>query len=185
MGRVSGQAGGSPGRYQRSFGGMVGAMVVLAAVVLAFVAYRAVNRSDVADPVRSIAFAEDLPFYRSKATFPLLAPSSLPDGWRATSARFNVTEPQTWHLGVLTDKDRYLGLEQAHESVRTMVASFVDKEATQGPDVVVNGVTWQSFSDSGGDHALVRQEGEVTTLVVGSGSAQQIRDYVGMLEDGS
>ena len=48
MGPMSGQA----GRYQRSFSGMVGAMVVLLVVIGGYVAFRAVNRNDVADPVR-------------------------------------------------------------------------------------------------------------------------------------
>ncbi len=48
-----------------------------------------------------------------------------------------------------------------------MVETYVDEEATEGDPVEVEGEPWSSWSDSGGDLALVRRQGGVTTLVVG------------------
>lgn len=174
-----------PGRYQRSFGGMVGALIVLVGAVGAFVVVRSVFQADPADPVPSVAYQQDLAYYRSQARFPLLAPPSTPDGWKATSVRFVPIRPQSWHLGFLTDDRRYIGIEQSRRTISEMVAEFVDeKDATRGEDVEIDGVTWQTFTDSGGDTALVRRANGVTTLVVGSDSEPDaVAGFVATLVD--
>ena len=166
------------GRYQRSFSGLVGAMVVLLLVVAVFVAFRDVNRNSPQNPVQAIEYTEDVVYYRTQATFPLLAPPALPDGWKATSQEFIATKPQSWHLGVLTASGHYIGLEQGSDSEPAMVSKFVDEHATRGKPVQVDGATWNAYSDSGGDEALVRTQGGVTTVVVGSVSQEQLVKYV-------
>lgn len=160
---MSGQA----GRYQRSAAGMVGAMIVLLAVVVAFVVLRDLNRNDPPSPVPAIDYARDAAFAADQATFEVLAPASLPAGWRATTARYVPGSGERWHLGLLTDDDRYVGLEQSAASVESMVESHVDENATRGDVVSVDGAEWSTWSDDGGDLALVREESGTTTLVVG------------------
>lgn len=163
MGAVSGQA----GRYQRSAAGMVGAMVVLVAVVVGFVVFRDANRSDPADPVRALDYGRDAEFAREQASFALVAPPSLPDGWRATTVEYVPGPDDRWHLGMLTSQDRYVGLEQSADSVATMVETHVDPVTEKGDPVQVGGVPWATYSDAGGDLALVRRADGTTTLVVG------------------
>ena len=156
-----------PGRYQRSAAGMVGAMIVLLAVVIGFVVVRDLNRNDPADPVRAVDYQRDAEFARQEAGFDLLAPSSLPDGWIATSARYVPGAEERWHLGLLTAEERYVGVEQADDSVEDMVEQHVDAAATQGEPTTVEGRRWSTWTDDGGDLALVREDGGTTTLVVG------------------
>lgn len=165
------------GRYQRSAAGMIGAMVVLVLIVLGFVVFRDLNRNEPQSPVRPVDYQETLGFAQDAVGFELLAPPSLPEGWRATSASF-VPDPPRWHLGVLTDQDRYVGLEQSRGSVDTMVETYVDRAATKGEVVRIEGEPWQSWTDEGGDTALTRQEGGVTTLVVGTPDREVLVDYV-------
>jgi hypothetical protein len=162
---VSGQG----GRYQRSAGGLVGAMAVLLVLLVAWMSLRALTSNDPASPVREVDYAQDVPAVQKAADFDVLAPPSLPDGWRATTVSFEDQRPQHWHLGVLTDRDRYVGLEQGGRSVRSMVEEYVDPAATRSGPVDVSGQRWASYTDSGGDLALVRREGATTTLVVGHG----------------
>ena len=170
-----------PGRYQRSASGMIGAMLVLLAVVGAFVVFRAVNRNEPESPVRTVDYQQTLDYARDQADFPLPAPASLPEGWRATSVDF-VPEPLRWHLGLLTDEDRYVGLEQSRSSVDKMVETYVDPEAIRGKPVQVEGQTWRTWTDEGGDTALTRETGEVTTLVVGTAGLDVLVDFVESLE---
>lgn len=159
-----------PGRYQRSFTGMIGAMVVLLLAVGAFVLFRDLVRDDPADPVKAVDFEGPADYARGAAGFDLLAPDELPEGWIATSVTFTEgsdEREQAWHLGCLTDERRYVGLEQADRPVSGMVEEYVDEEAVQGDDVEVAGRTWETWSDSGEDLALVNDSGGVTTLVVG------------------
>ena len=156
-------------RYQRSTGGLVGALLVLVVLALLYVGVRALTGgNDTGTPVRTVDYARVEPAARRAADFDLLAPPSLPDGWRATTVRFVDTPPQHWHLGVLTDTGRYVGLEQGREPVPSMVRRYVDERAQRGRRVQVAGEPWTSYSDSGDDLALVRREGRTTTLVVGN-----------------
>jgi hypothetical protein len=116
--------------------------------------------------VHTVDYRGDVPAARKVARFALVAPPSLPHGWRATTVSFT-DQPPHWHLGVLTDRDRYVGLEQGDASVRAMVVEYVDRAPTRGAQVDVAGRPWTSYTDGGGDLALARREGGTTTVVVG------------------
>jgi uncharacterized protein DUF4245 len=146
---------------------MVGAMVVLVAVVVGFAVFRDANRSDPADPVRAVDYSRDADFAREQASFDLVAPPSLPEGWRATTVEYIPGAQDRWHLGMLTGKDRYVGLEQSADSVASMLETHVDATTNEGEPVLVDGVRWSTYTDSGGDLALVRRVAGTTTLVVG------------------
>ncbi len=164
------------GRYQRSAMGMIGAMIVLIAVVVGFVAFRAVNRNEPENPVRAVDYQQTLEYARGVADFPVVAPASLPEGWRATSVEF-IPSPTRWHLGLLTDEDRYVGLEQSRASLTDLVHEYVDPKAARGKPVQVDGQTWRTWTDPGGDTALGRTEGDVTTLVVGTAELDVLVDF--------
>jgi hypothetical protein len=146
---------------------MVGAMLVLVAVVVGFVVFRDVNRADPASPVHAIDYGREADFARKQASFDLLAPPTLPEGWRATTVEFVPGPANRWHLGILTGQERYVGLEQSADSVAKMVETHVDPDAAKGAPVLVDGQPWATYTDSGGDRALVRRAGGTTTLVVG------------------
>jgi Protein of unknown function (DUF4245) len=155
------------GRYQRSAGGMVGAMAVLVVLVLAWVGIHALTSSSASNDTRTVDYAAVVPAVRREARLDVLAPPRLPAGWRATSTGFTNGAREHWHLGVLTDRDRYVGLEQSADPVRSMVESYVDESAARKPPVDVAGKAWSAYTDAGGDLALVRRDGRTTTLVVG------------------
>lgn len=169
------------GRYQRSFPGMIGAMLVLIGVVLAFVVFREVNRNDPADPVKPVDYAAPARYAQQSVDYELLAPETLPDGWKATSVSFRAQPDQAWHLGCLTEDGHYVGLEQAERPAYAMVDDFVDKDASRGPDVRLGGQTWQSWTDAEGDRALVREDGDTSTLLVGDVPQSVLEEYYATL----
>jgi hypothetical protein len=166
-----------PGRYERSFAGLVAALVLLVLVVGAFVLVRDSLRTTPDNPVEPVEWRGSASYAREEADFELLAPRRLPPGWYATSVRFERGRDQSWHLGMLTGEGRYVGLEQRDDSPSTMVEEFVGDEAQQGDDVRVAGQTWQAWSDDK-DQALVREGRDVTTLVVGTASHEVLADFV-------
>jgi hypothetical protein len=154
-------------RYRRSAGGMVGAMLVLGVLIIGWVAIRSLTSDAPTSAVQRVDYARDVPVARKAADFDLVAPPRLPQGWQATTVRYTPAPGAHWHLGVLTDARRYVGLEQSRDSVRSMVRDFVDESAVRGPSTDVAGVAWSTYNDEGGDLALVRRAGGTTTLVVG------------------
>jgi hypothetical protein len=171
---------GQPGRYQRSAPGMIGAMLILLAVVVGFVLLRDLNRAEPESPVRAIDYQRTVDFASEQADFDILAPESLPTGWKATTAGFT-PDPGDWHLGVLTDRGRYVGIEQSTRSARSMLETYVDPSPTRAGAVTIDGARWQKWTDPGGDIALVRTRGEVTTLVVGTAEQDVLVDYIASL----
>jgi hypothetical protein len=158
----------APG-YQRSFSGMVGAMIVLVLVVLAFVGFRAATRGDAAREVEPVDVQGPTEFARESVDFTVLSPTELPDGWIATSVRLDGGRDPAWHVGVLTDEERYIGLEQADRSVGDMVEQHVGEDAVDEGEVSVADRSWTVYRDETDDDlALVSEEPDVVSVIVGS-----------------
>jgi hypothetical protein len=160
---------------------MVGAMLVLLLVVAAFVLFRDLNRNQPENPVEALEYLTVAEYAREEADFALVSPEALPEGWIATSVRFDRTGRQLWHLGILTDEERYVGLEQSPRSVARMVEQFVDEDATEGDQVTVDGEVWRTFTDEGGDLALVRRAQDSTVLVLGRVPRATLEELVARL----
>jgi hypothetical protein len=170
-----------PGRYQRSTAGMVGSMIVLLAFVAVFVGFRAIVRDQPDNRVQPVDYQGPANYAREQVNF-VVAPGELPEGWMATSVRLTQGDDPTWHLGTLTDEEKYVGLEQAREDVDDMVAQHVGEDAEETGEVTVAGQRWQSWTDSDDDRALVREAGGVTTLVVGRVPQETLEQLLATLE---
>jgi hypothetical protein len=175
-------------RYQRTSGGLVGAMIVTVLFVVAFVGLRGFVRDNESTPVHKVDYRTWVKAGRSDGKLAVYVPSPVPDGWRATSASYETGTQPAWHLGMLTDDRKYVGVEESRDSTQDLVAEHVDPDATRGKDVQIDGATWQSWRDVGGDYAVVRRlDGPDGTpesvLVVGSAPESQVRDLAGSLED--
>ena len=177
-------------RPPRTFGAMAGALVVLLVVVLGWVGFRALTSSKEPTPVPTVQWAGWVKTGRAEQHLALFAPDRLPAGWRATSVSYVGGIRPQWHLGMLTDRGRYVGIEESRSSTSALVKQYVDENAVRGKDVVVDGTTWESWSDVGGDHALVRSvavDGQPyeSVLVGGSAPATTVERFVGSLTSGT
>ncbi|MFT4286909.1 DUF4245 domain-containing protein [Nocardioides sp.] len=168
-------------RYPRSFGALVGSMIVL---VLAVVAYWALQsfahpneetKPVAVDYLDAVAAAQG-------AHIPLVYPPSLPEGWMATDARLDRAEGLAWSLPMLTAKGKYVGLQQEdHAKLSDLVATYVEKDAQRGQDVTLESAvatTWSTWSDSGGDHAFAAEVGDAIVLVYGSAPVADLETVV-------
>lgn len=175
-------------RRQRSVAGMVGALIVVVALVVVVVAFR--QSGEESTQVPTVDWQAWVKAGRTEQQLMTFAPASLPKDWRATSVNYAGGAGARWHLGMLTDTGKYVGIEESRETTKELVEQYVDQDAIAGDDVSVGGETWQTWSDSGGDYALVRSV-EVggapyeSVLVGGSASPAAIRDFVAALSGGT
>ena len=184
------RSGASGGRYTRSSGGLVGAMLVTVLAVLAFAVFRGVTRDNAPVPVRTVDYAVGVKAARADGQLLVAAPPALPTGWKATSATYDRGASPTWHLGFLTEERRYVGVEESRSSIEELAQEHVDTAAERGRDVTIAGKTWQTWTDEGGDYAVARslKAGGGTAeswLVVGTAPEKDIRDFAGTLEGGT
>lgn len=181
---MSEQQGG--GRYQRSTTGLIGAMVVTVALVVAFVVFRDTNRDDLVvepEPVDYLVVVESI--QTGDVGFEVAYPPELPEGWRATAA--NYQPDPLWSLSLLTEDDEFVGVRQGPADVEDLVDEFVDEEAEEGEEVTLDSPLarrWRSFTDAGGDYALAAQVGDAAVLVVGTAGEQTVAEVTGSLVTG-
>jgi hypothetical protein len=179
MGGVSEQ----PSRYNRSFSGMTGALIVTVVVVVAFVAWRSLFRGDTDDTPAPVDWQGSVEV-AEQANLEVVHPRELPAGWTATSVELRAGDDPRWGLGLLTDDGRFVGVRQQDASVDALVELYIDEKAEQGPDATIDsevGDTWQTWSDAGGDHGFSTEVGDDALLVYGSAPVEDIETLVGLL----
>ena len=185
----AGSTGGTqqPGRYTRSTSGMVGALIVTLLVILAFVAFRALNRSDLDVKAQRIDYLTQVRYAQEAGSEPVY-PARLPAGWYATRVSFPPGSRSELQLSMLTGDGRYAGFVESSDSVPELLTTYVDDHPTAGPPVTVGGsvvTRWDTWSDSGGDAALVAQRGhgssQESLLVFGTVSRAQLEQVAATL----
>jgi len=175
-------------RTQRSVAGMVGALIVVVAIGLVWVEVGGSGQK--ATPTPKVDWTAWVKAGRSDQQLKLFAPAELPTGWRATSVDYTSGAAAHWHLGMLTETGRYVGIEEFRASTQDLAEQYVDTDAVRGADVTVAGEIWQTWTDTGGDYALVRSvsvDGQPaeSVLVGGSAAAATIRTFAASLKAGS
>lgn len=174
---------GSPGRYQRSFGGLVGSMIVLLVGVGAFVAYREIWRDT---PTAELERVEYLPAVVAlqEAGRTVVYPAQLPEGWIPTAASVEPGERPLWRMGVHTEEGRFVGLRQQDASVDDLLEIYGKKRVEDADLLTVSGGVasrWQGYVVEGGDEAYAAEVGEETVLVYGSAPAEDLRALIELL----
>ncbi len=172
-----------PSRYTRSFSGMIGALIVTVLVVLAFVLWRGLFRGDADDTPVAVDWQESVKL-AEQAELRVVHPRELPAGWTATSVDLKAGDEPRWGLGVLTADGDFVGIRQEDASIDDLVELYVDEDAEAGDEASVASEitdTWQTFSDSGGDHGYATELGDESVLVYGSAPVEDLEAYLGLL----
>jgi hypothetical protein len=143
-------------------------LVVLGFVV--FVIYLFIPHDSHADPVVTVPFSVELGQARRDAPYPVAAPEGLGADWRPTSVRYDASDPGnvTWHLGFVEPQQEYVAVEQSNAPAAAFIAQVTHTSHRDGDrTVTVGGQVWQRYT--GGRYpALVHEERDVTTVVLGT-----------------
>ncbi|MCW2857047.1 MAG: hypothetical protein JWR52_2662 [Marmoricola sp.] len=172
-------------RADRSVAGMVVALLVAVGAASAWYLLAKPNSRDV-NPVPTVPWQIWVNAGAADHRLALQVPSELPTGWRATSANYQTGVSPRLDIGLLTANGKFVGLEESLDPTSDMLSQYVDKSATQGKDVTLGGHVWQTWTDAGGDYALIRTVRAVDgnqqrILVYGSAPDAQIRTYAAAL----
>jgi hypothetical protein len=166
-----------PGRYQRSFSGMVGALVILLLGIGAFIVFRAVTRDELEVEAETVDYLEVVGFVQ-EADRTVLYPPTLPDGWRATSVEAD--RPDAWGIGFLTPEG-FAGLQQSEDSTDDLVETYVDEEPEELDPVRIDGTTWEVWRDDAGDLGYAGEVDGLPVLVFGSAGAPALEGLAASL----
>ncbi|MFF0264452.1 DUF4245 domain-containing protein [Kribbella sp. NPDC004536] len=164
----------------QTVGNMVGALVICLAVVafLIIVTWRPKH-----EQVNAVEYTAQLQDARKTASW-VRGPEPMPTGWTATSEEFRAPqqEPMTWHLGVVTNEKKYVGLEQSNVTTPKFQADKLGRTSDDGTSAVA-GVTWQRkiLLDRKGENALVLVGSGVTTIVTGNAGYPALEAFASVL----
>lgn len=170
------------GDYSRSMGGMVGAMIAVLGLIVVVGGLSWLQRGQVADPARTVDYADTLVVARDQAPFHVVVPTrALPD-LRATSVSWDPVGPRkVWHLGFMTSDHEYIGLYQGTGAVDAFVGSSTPATAP-GPPVTVGGDAWRSLTSSDTNEiALVHTSRGITTVVTGTAGEDRLVAFAATL----
>lgn len=171
---------GRPGRYSRSFNGLLGALIVTVVGVVAFASIRGLTSdSEPFEPV-PVDYL-DVVSQAQDGGIDLVYPASLPEGWTPTDVDFEPGAIPSFGVSVLTPDGEYVGLKQESTPLPEMLRTYVDEnyrsaEPLAAPTAVAP--RWEGYADAGGDTAYAATVGERQVLVFGSATPEQLATVV-------
>ncbi|MEO9325697.1 DUF4245 family protein [Nocardioides sp. C4-1] len=174
------------GRYQRSFEGLIGAIIVTVLGVVAFVVFRGFFSDPPEQDVPDVDLAAEVLNLQQNGA-DLVYPATLPEGWKATRVEPTpATRDQgpRYDINLFTRDDEFVGIRQADQDAAAMLADAgVDDVRTADPLTGVGDLapTWDGWSDPDGDHAFTASLGEETVLVYGAVDPDELADVVARL----
>jgi len=174
---------GRPGKYQRSVGGLVAALVITVVAVGGLLWFLGLFRSDTDIGPEEVDYLQFVGEAQDAGLEPVY-PESLPEGWTATGNEVTPGKKPVLEIRMLTGDGKFVGVHQASEPASDLVREYVDDEATAIDIYSVRGSVaeaWQGYEDEGGDTAYAAEIGDQTVLVWGSASPEELQDLVGRL----
>lgn len=115
--------------------------------------------------------------------WPVVAPEGLPAGWRATAVRFVPTTggANTWLAGYATPKGAMISVEQTMDASSTWIEKEINRAARTGT-MTIDGREWARYErENKLQNSLVHRpdaEGELTTLVTGTASFEEMEFFI-------
>ena len=157
-------------------------LIVLAVVLVGVVAFSQAS-SRPTQKVAAVDWQTTLRSLRADAPFPIWAPSAVPAGWLANHAIGTAGPAASWDLGFYVPTgDQYAAVEQS--AAGTWLDSQLGAGRTQVGTVTIGGATWQSWTDSSGRPALVRDVTGSTLVVDGKASLATLTALAATLTTG-
>jgi hypothetical protein len=147
------------------------ALIVIPLVVIAIIF------TNVPDdhPVKEVDWKPVLATAQKQAPFDVLAPTNLPEGWRATRVNWvpqgrpylngEASPRNLWQIGFLSPDDVYIDLNQGDARPQEMVDQQ-SREGTPDGNSVVAGQTWQRLMSPDGRTRSLVLYGPRATVVV-------------------
>jgi hypothetical protein len=147
------------------------ALIVIPLVVIAIIF------TNVPDdhPVKEVDWKPVLATARQQAPYEVLAPTNLPQGWRATRVNWvplggpylngEASPRNLWQIGFLTPEDVYIDLNQGDMRTQDMVDEQ-SREGTPDGNSAIAGQTWQRLLSPDGRTRSLVLHGPVATAIV-------------------
>jgi hypothetical protein len=175
-------------RYPRTFGGLIGSMIVLVLAVVGFYVLQNVTHDQPDGKPTGYDYLGTVRAVQSAGT-KVAYPRTLPAGWIANGEpSFTPGDRPVWGMPMLTRAGTFVGIQQQDAPLQDMLGQALPNGARPGPDVHLGSrltgpesKTWSSWSDGKRDHAFATKVGSDTLLVYGSASVDDLKTLISRL----
>ena len=174
---------GRPGKYQRSVGGLIAALVTTAVVIGALIWLMGLFRHDTNIGPDQVDLRSTIADFQQAGLKPVY-PRTVPDGWTVTAAE--VPEDQGgFEIRMLTDDGKFVGITEAKGSSPFELLHRVgEEEPAAGSPYSSDGsvaASWDGYAD-GADHAYVAELPQHELVAVyGDASTSDLQDVIDRL----
>ena len=163
---------------------MVRSLLPLVLIVLAIVWWTNFRQGPDVQPVRTIDPTSTIDLAVARASYPVVVPQGLGDGYRPTSARtdagdaMEAGDPVTLEIGYVTPSDEFAGFVVSDDRRAEPMAAVLDGSQEEG-SVDVDGRTWTRSTTEKGETVLFREDGGVIVAVSGSAAEKELETVAG------
>ena len=158
-----------PGGYNRSFGGLVGAMIVMVvAVVLVWLAL-GLFRDDAEFEPTPIDYDASMAALADRGAA-LAYPETLPEGWRVNNLAYDPADP-SFSLALLTDDERFVGVYHGREDLDEVLATM--REVPPGGHFLGTAHTLANFQSAFSMPEMMNSDNYEQWLADGAMSAEE------------
>ncbi|WP_369131876.1 DUF4245 domain-containing protein [Modestobacter sp. I12A-02662] len=164
---------------------MLRSLLPLVLICLVIVGVMAVRQTP-EDPIREVDTTSAERASAEVASYELLVPRGLPEGWRPTSVRTNAGsaspgDPITLQIGWYTAGGSYAGYVVSDDPGVDALTDVLEDATPEGEELV-DGETWRRITTERGETALTRTAGTATLAVTGSASDEELGTLAASLE---
>ena len=158
---------------------MVRSLLPLVLICLVIVWWTSFRQSADVQPVREIDPTPTVDLAAARASYPIVFPQRLEDGYRPTSARTDAgaataeDDPVTLEIGYVTPSEEFAGFVVSDDRRADAVASVLD-DAVQEGTADLGGQPWTRSTTEKGEIALSRESDGVVVVVTGSASDDEL-----------
>lgn len=163
---------------------MIRSMLVILAILLGWFFVSGQNNEQ---PPEKIDVGVAAEHRAQQAGQPFAHPEGLPEGWVATSVRYqkSTNDTMTWTAGYTTPDEEHVSVRQAAGPGAEWLDVQTNEGAEAGTLTTKDGRTWAKRDREGQtQRSLVhepRAKGELTTVVTGTGSWKQLEGFADRL----
>jgi hypothetical protein len=156
---------------------MLRSLLPLVVIILLIVGWYAF-RDGGGDPVRTVDPSSTVQLAASRASYQVVAPAGLAEGYRPTSARTDAGaakqgDPVTLQIGYLTPSGKFAGFAESDDPRADALTSVLDGARQRG-SVEVGGTSWARSTTQRGETALSLRTGSSTVVVSGSATDAEL-----------
>lgn len=165
---------------------MVRSLLPLVLICLGIVWWTSIRQGPDVQPVRTVDPTSTIDLAVARASYPIVVPRGLGDGYRPTSARTDAGaaakgDPVTLQIGYVTPSNEFAGFVVS-DSVRADPVATVLDGAVQKGAVDIAGRPWTRATTSKGETVLSREDGGVMVLVSGSASEKELESVAAAVQ---